>query len=72
MVSKLDTIGIYATPESMEDMEAYLKQFSGSEAIVANTCAFMMYNLMAEFYNTQCVPLLEHYIKPAESSEVSE
>lgn len=56
----------------MEDMQAYLKKFSGSEAVVANTCAFMMYNMMAEFYNTQCVPLLEQVDAIVESSEVSE
>lgn len=72
MVKKLTTVGIYATPESMEDMQAYLKKFSGSEAVVANTCAFMMYNMMAEFYNTQCVPLLEQVDAIVESSEVSE
>ena len=72
MVKKLKTVRAFATPESMEDMEAYLKKFSGSEAVVAHTCAFMMYNMMAEFYNTQCVPLLEQLDALVDPSEVEE
>ena len=72
MVKKLNTVGIYATPESMEDMEAYLKKFSGSDAVIANTCAFMMYNMMAEFFNTQCVPLIEQLDALVDPSEVEE
>ena len=45
--------GLYATPDSMEEMAEYLKNFSGSEAVAANTCAYMMWNLAAKLTNPE-------------------
>ena len=43
-------VGLFSTPESMEELQDYLAIFSKSEGVgvVANTCAFMMYNLMVK------------------------
>jgi hypothetical protein len=42
---KIKPIGLFATPESMKDLQDYLAMFSGSEAAVAQTCAWMAWNL---------------------------
>lgn len=42
-------VTLFATPESSEEMEDYLSKFNGNEGVVANTCAFMMYNLMCDY-----------------------
>ena len=52
-VVKLMPCGLYATPDSMEAMTDYLKNFSGSEAVAANTCAYMMWNLAAKLTNPE-------------------
>jgi hypothetical protein len=41
---------MFATPESKEALRDYLSQFSGSEAVIAQTCAFMMYNYLVTNY----------------------
>jgi hypothetical protein len=43
--------GLFATPESKEAMHQYLAQFSGTEALIAQTCAMMMYNYIVTNYN---------------------
>lgn len=42
---QLKSMGMVATPVSMKAMENYLKNFNGSEAVVAFTCAGMAWNL---------------------------
>ena len=41
-------VGLFATPESMDSFQDYLGKFTGSEAVVANTCAFMAWNLASK------------------------
>jgi len=36
---------MFATPDSVENLQEYLSRFSGSEAAVATTCAMMAWNL---------------------------
>tara|TARA_R110002074_G_scaffold96979_1_gene210556 strand:- start:46 stop:219 length:174 start_codon:yes stop_codon:yes gene_type:complete len=48
MKTLLQPCELIATPKSMEDLQEYLARFSGSEAIVAQTCAFMAWNLACE------------------------
>jgi hypothetical protein len=42
---KLQNIGLFATPTSMSTFQEYLSHFNGSEAAVAQTGAWMAYNL---------------------------
>lgn len=42
---QLEPVGLFATPDSVEDLENYLALFNGSEASVARTCAYMAWNL---------------------------
>lgn len=42
---------MFATPESKEALGEYLSQFRGSEAVIAQTCAFMMYNYLVTNYD---------------------
>tara|TARA_R100001369_G_scaffold24333_5_gene44744 strand:+ start:1973 stop:2182 length:210 start_codon:yes stop_codon:yes gene_type:complete len=43
--------GVFATPKDMKALEDYLALFHGSEAIVANTCAWMAWNLACKIVN---------------------
>ena len=45
---KLKPIGLFHTPESMDEMMAYVEKFSGSERAAAMTVAMMMWNLCAK------------------------
>lgn len=38
-------VDLFATPDNMEEFQKYLGQFNGSEAVVAQTCAWMAWNL---------------------------
>lgn len=40
--------GMCATPKSVEDLQAYLAKFSGSDAVVAFTVCGMTWNLCHE------------------------
>ena len=40
--------GFVATPDSMEELQEYLSQFSGPEAAIAQTCAWMAWNLASD------------------------
>ena len=42
---------MFATPESKEALRDYLMKFRGPEALIAQTCAFMMYNYLVTNYN---------------------
>jgi len=41
------------TPDNLKELEAYIAKFSGSEAIVAFTCAYMAWNLAAKLTNPE-------------------
>lgn len=44
----IEKMGMVATPESPEALQAYLAKFSGEQATVALTCAGMAWNLAYE------------------------
>ena len=48
MKNPIGKAGFFSTPEDMESFQKYLSNFSGSEAVVANTCAFMAWNLASK------------------------
>lgn len=48
MENVLKPVDLYATPDSVEALHAYLKQFHGQEATIAWTCAMMAWNLAAK------------------------
>ena len=50
---KLQPVGIVHTPDTLKELEAYIAKFSGSEAIVAFTCAYMAWNLAAKLTNPE-------------------
>jgi hypothetical protein len=51
---KLKPIGLFHTPESMDEMMAYIEKFSGSERTAAMTAAMMMWNLCAKLTSDCC------------------
>jgi len=52
----LRPVGLFATPDDMQALEDYLSLFHGSEAIVANTCAWMSWNLAAKLTSPKPEP----------------
>ena len=47
-MSKLQPVGLFHTPESVDELQDYLAQFTGADAVLANTAAFMAWNLCAK------------------------
>jgi hypothetical protein len=45
--------GLFATPESLEDLMSYLQNFSGAERTVAMTVAMMTLNLSHKLVETE-------------------
>ena len=45
------TNDMFSTPESMKALHEYLAKFSGSEAVIAQTCAMLMYNYIVTNYH---------------------
>ena len=45
---KIKSVDVFDTPENMRALQDYLSQFSGGEAVVAQTCAWMAWNLAAK------------------------
>ena len=45
------TNDMFSTPESMKALRNYLEKFSGPEAVIAQTCAMLMYNYIVANYN---------------------
>ena len=43
--------GIFTTPKDIKALQDYLSLFNGSEAIVAQTCAWMAWNLACKIVN---------------------
>jgi len=52
-MSKLQPVGIFHTPESVVELQDYLSQFTGEDAVLANTAAFMAWNLCAKLTNDE-------------------
>jgi len=48
MKNPIGKVGIFATPEDVDSLMAYLDKFSGSEKVVAMTCAMMAWNLASK------------------------
>lgn len=46
---------LFATPDDMEALNAYLNKFSGSEKLAAVTCAMMAWNLAARMLSHNAV-----------------
>ena len=42
---------LFATPSNISALHDYLGSFSGSEAVIATTCAMMMYNYLVTNYH---------------------
>jgi len=51
-MSKLQPVGLFHTPDSVDELQDYLAQFTGADAVLANTAAFMAWNLCAKLTNT--------------------
>ena len=51
-MSKLQPVGLFHTPDSVDELQDYLAQFTGTDAVLANTAAFMAWNLCAKLTNT--------------------
>jgi len=50
---EIEPVGLFATPDDMKALQDYLALFHGNEAVVANTCAFMAWNLAAKLTATE-------------------
>jgi hypothetical protein len=44
----LKKAGWYRTPDSVAELTRYLQTFSGSEGVIASTCAMMAWNLASK------------------------
>lgn len=51
-MSKLQPVGLFHTPESVDELQDWLSQFKGDEAVAVTTAAFMAWNLCAKLTNT--------------------
>lgn len=49
MENPIGKSGFCATPKSMQDLQDYLGKFNGEEAMIANVCAFMAWNLASKY-----------------------
>ena len=47
-MNKLRPVGLFHTPESVDELQDYLAQFTGPDAMVAQTAAWMTWNLCAK------------------------
>ena len=52
-MSKLQPVGLFHTPESVDELQDYLAQFTGADAVLAKTAAFMAWNLCAKLTSTE-------------------
>lgn len=51
-MSKLQPVGLFHTPADVQELQDWLSQFKGEEAVAVNTAAFMAWNLCAKLTNT--------------------
>lgn len=47
-MSTIKPVGLFHTPENMQELQDWLAQFTGQEAAAVNTAAFMAWNLAAK------------------------
>lgn len=53
MTNPLTKNEMFASPESAEQLQKYLMQFSGQERVIAMTAAAMAWNLAADLVNKE-------------------
>lgn len=56
-MSVLKEIGIFATYETVEELQAYIDQFSGSEKVIANMVMGLTWNTCAHIVNQTAEPV---------------
>lgn len=47
-MSTIKPVGLFHTPADVQELQDYLAQFTGQEAVAVNTAAFMAWNLAAK------------------------
>ena len=52
-------IGFFATPDSVQELQEYIKKFSGSERTVATTVMGMTWNCLAKIVNEAAQEVLD-------------
>ena len=52
-MSKLQLVNIFYTPDSIEELQDHLAQYTGTDAVIAQTAAFMAWNLCAKLTSTE-------------------
>ena len=52
-MNKIKSVDIFHTPSNMKELQDYLALFNGGDAAVAQTCAWMAWNLAAKITNTK-------------------
>ena len=52
-MSKLQPVNIFYTPDSIEELQDHLAQYTGTDAVIAQTAAFMAWNLAARLTSTE-------------------
>jgi len=50
-IEPFKTWGMFATPEDMDALQAYVAKFSGGEAVAANVVMGMTWNLAVTLFN---------------------
>jgi hypothetical protein len=56
----LQPVGLVHTPKDLDELQKYINQFNGGEAVVAFTCAYMAWNLAAKLTNPEGRTANEH------------
>ena len=51
--NKMKTIGLFHTPKDIEELQNYLSLFNKNDATIANTCAWMAWNLACKIANEE-------------------
>ena len=49
----MKTIGLFHTPKDIEELQNYLSLFNKNDATIANTCAWMAWNLACKIANEE-------------------
>ena len=52
-MGKLQPVNIFYTPNSIEELQDHLAQYTGTDAVIAQTAAFMAWNLCAKLTSTE-------------------
>ena len=52
-MGKLQPVGLFHTPDSVGELQDHLAQYTGTDAVIAQTAAFMAWNLCAKLTSTE-------------------